>query len=274
MISITNWCKCIRVTVRLLATLWVGWIDFESVRSGLKTEEAVEHDLRDEDALEELLVQAEAARRRCRPASCRARDLCVVRAVAALGLTSRRTRRGSPGAAARHRRARRSSSRAHEVVIGEAQHRAAVLHLVAPRDASRDWTSPRSSSRGCAGWSRAGRSASGRCPSPVEVSPSTIRRPLIQSRIASGLLRRGEVVVDGLVVEEGEAVVVQDAVEIDRAEAAGLLVPEPFRAVVLHLLARAGAGRPGRTHRRRWRRPIPGVRRFALRGRPGPAAQS
>jgi len=43
-------------------------------------------------------------------------------------------------------------------------------------------------------------------------------------------------VVDRLVVEEREAVVVELAVEVDRAEPAGLLIPESPGAVVLHLL--------------------------------------
>src|SRR2546423_10891400 len=46
-----------------------------------------------------------------------------------------------------------------------------------------------------------------------------------------------EVVVDGFVVEEGEAVVVHLSVEIDGAEASGLVIPEALLSVAFDLLS-------------------------------------
>ncbi len=212
-------------------------IELETVSARGKAEKAVEHDLGDHRALEEFLVEPEAARRAAALQRPFARS-AVILAVAAGRLNFLEPRHNLAQTLPRVVRPKDIQPR-HEVVIREPQHRPAVLHLAAPGDALR--VAPRPEI-------------------PIHVAPRGGPRPetpvvnvlalrgvarhdavaVNPAQDCARVLRRGKAVIDGLEVKEGKPVVVRPAVRIHtRIEPLRLAVPEQAVAFGFYLLGMA-----------------------------------
>lgn len=198
----------------------------EAIHVRLEAEEAVEHDLRDEDAFEELAIEAEAAGGAATLEGAAAEGIVVfvVSAVAAFGLDAVEPREDSfkalPGVIGAA-----GDEASHEVVIREAEDGATVLNLPAEGD-----DLGMSPGVVIVVYVAFGGGARGKFP-VVDVGPmgsvvGNDARAFEPLHDSFGLRGGREAGGDGFTVEEGETVIVHAAREVEGGEAGGSGIPE------------------------------------------------
>ncbi|OPZ64396.1 MAG: hypothetical protein BWY83_03198 [bacterium ADurb.Bin478] len=205
-----------------------------SVCCGLKTEKAVEHDLGDKNAFKKFFVQTQTTGHVAALHGAVFRIL-IIGAITSgsLGFFKPADDLFQPSPGIVRTFAEQSG---HEVMIGKAQHGAAVLHLKAPGDAFGIRPGPVIvvDVPACGG-------AGAKAPM-IDVSAG---RGVASDGSAAGdpgtdgfgLSRCREIVIDRFVVEKGESIIMEHAIQVHGAEAAGLFIPKAPAAVVLDPLS-------------------------------------